>query len=303
MTTNQGTEVLGVIEKPSHIENPDATYKCRGMVWTSFNDSPPEWEPEKMRYLCYGTEVCPTSGKKHYQGYVYWLNPRGYRATCKKWKCWVRPSKGTPAQARAYCIKDGTYVEFGTLPQQGKRSDLDDLAQKILRGEKSVEDVLVEEPMTYHMYGRTLNALEDVAMRKKYRTEMTTCKWYVGPTGVGKSHAAFQGYSPETHYKVTLKDKGWWDGYRQQETVIINDFRGSIDYDELLNIIDKWPHSVPRRGREPMPFTSKNVIITSPMTPEEVYCRRHYKDDIAQLLRRIEVITLSAEEPRSANIN
>lgn len=289
MSKTNGTQVLGVIEAPS------PTYKTRSMVFTQHDmENTPFFDPLYMRYLVYGTEVCPTTGKKHYQGYVYWTHPRRHTAVCKMWKCWTRPANGTPKQASDYCKKDGTYVEKGELPIQGKRSDLDSLAQKILNGEKTAEDVLIEEPMTYHMYGRTINALEDVAMRKKFRTEMTKCTWYVGKTGVGKSHAAFQGYSPDTHYKLTLKDKGWWDGYRQQETVIINDFRGSIDYDELLNILDKWPHSVPRRGREPLPFTSKHVIITSPLTPEEVYCRRHYKDDIEQLMRRVEVVTLGA---------
>ena len=57
-------------------------------------------------------------------------------------------------------------------------------------------------------------------------------------------------------------DNDWQDGYTGQETVIINDFRGGIKYAVLLQLIDKWPAFVSRRGREPAPFLAKHVIIT-----------------------------------------
>lgn len=278
---------------PEHTFVPDTNIKARSMVWTSFNvDNPPEWDPEKMKYLVYGAEVCPTTGKKHLQGYVYWKNERSVRAVCKQWKCWVRKAKGTPKEAAAYCKKDGNVTEFGEMPEQGKRWDLLSVKQMLIDGETTADEVCMKNPEMYHQYGRTIDKMEDICLRRKWRTEMTTCDWIVGPTGVGKSHKAFENFDPDTHYVHRLNDKGWWEGYKQQETVIINDFRGQIPYEELLNIIDKWPHYVPRRGREPMPFTSKKVIITSPLNPEEAYPRRHEKDDIAQLRRRLNVIQM-----------
>jgi len=182
--------------------------------------------------------------------------------------------------------------EFGERPSQGKRTDLADIAKDISNG-KSVIDITLENPELYHQYGRTLNFLEDIALRKKFRTEMTRCTWYYGKTGAGKSHKAFEGYTPETHY-VLPKDNGWWDGYIGQETVIINDFRGHIPYDELLTLIDKWPHNVKRRGREPVPFLSKHIIITSPLSPDECYPNRNTKDSIEQLARRCKIIKLTS---------
>lgn len=40
----------------------------------------------------------------------------------------------------------------------------------------------------YHQYGRTLNAVEDITLRQKYRKWMTEGIWIYGKTGVGKSH-------------------------------------------------------------------------------------------------------------------
>lgn len=268
--------------------------RCRSMVFTNFTGKRIVYEDDRMKYLIQGEEICPKTGKMHYQGYVYFLNPRSVKNICKQWGCWVRPAKGTPKQASDYCKKEQKFEEHGTLPRQGRRTDLETLAQKLMQGETTVDNIMIDEPMTYHQYGRTLEKIEDLAMRKKYRTEMTSCDWLVGPTGVGKSHQAFQNFSPDTHYVYRHNDKGWWEGYKQQEYIIINDFRGQIPYDELLQILDKWPYYVPRRGREPMPFVSKKVIITSPLTPEEAYPRRAEKDCISQLLRRVNIINVES---------
>ena len=77
------------------------------------------------------------------------------------------------------------------------------------------------------------------------------------------------------------------EGYRQQDIVIINEFRGQIPYSELLDLIDKWPKTVKRRNREPVPFTSKHVIITSSLHPKDVYKNLSQTDKMDQLYRRI----------------
>ena len=191
----------------------------------------------------------------------------------------------------AYCKKDGDVFEKGDPPKQGKRSDLNTIKDEIMAG-KSVDSIVLEDPILYHQYGRTLNKIEDLRMRTVYRTEMTEGFWYYGPTGKGKSHIAFNGYTPETHY-VLPDDNGWWDGYVQQPTVIINDFRGSIKYSELLQMVDKWPYAVKRRNREPIPFVSKRVIITSALHPKEVYFNLCERDSMEQLARRFRIIELA----------
>lgn len=293
---NQNTSAQGGNSGPPSHPYADMEKECkvRAMVFTLFNACPITFDENCMRYLVQGTEVCPTTGRHHYQGYIYWKNPRSWRATCKKWKCWVRPAKGTPNECRNYCVKEGNFAEFGKIPEQGERTDLEEKFRQIKTGELTADEVLWENPELYHQYGRTIEKLEDLYLRRQFRTEMTECDWIVGPTGVGKSHTAFKDFDPETHYVYRHNDKSWWEGYKQQEYVIINDFRGQIPYDELLQMLDKWAYYVPRRGREPMPFTSKKVIITSPLRPEEAYNKRNEKDSIEQLLRRVNIVDMSA---------
>lgn len=263
------------------------------MCFTWFHEEPIKYDPTYMRYLCYGIEICPTTGKKHLQGYVYWNNPRSERACCKLYKCWMRCCIGSDDDNTIYTTKDGQVFEFGTKPHQGERNDLLTLVHEIKNGTE-VDEIALERPMLYHQYGRTLNRIEDILLRQKWRTEMTTCDWLWGETGCGKSHSALSTYDPKTHY-LYRNDNGWWEGYKQQPVVVINEFRGEIKYKELLELIDKWPYFVKRRNREPIPFTSKHIIITSSLPPQEVYHNIHAKDHINQLLRRINVKYIGTE--------
>ena len=196
------------------------------------------------------------------------------------------------AHNEAYCSKENRYHHFGTKPQQGKRYDLEMVRDEISSGSKTVEEICVSHPMLYHQYGRTLEKLEEINLRKKFRTWMTTCDWVYGKTGTGKSHYAFENYHPDTHFVYNPQDNGFWNGYSGQETVIINEFRGQIPYGELLDLIDKWPKTVKVKGKSPIPFLAKHIIITTPMKPSEVYSNLSFNDDLSQLLRRINLIQL-----------
>lgn len=283
----------GVIEGPPSsgrdVGDIPSTEKGRRFVFTYYPDGDEKyWFPEDMSYCYYGDETCPTTGKRHYQGWFITHNPRSERALCKKFSTWIRIMRGTYKHNWTYCGKDGKINEFGTKPNQGKRTDLDEIKTKILDRETTVDKITVENPLTYHQYGRTLEKLEDIALQKTWRKEMTKGLWIFGKTGTGKSEAAFDGYHPDKHYLWT-DDKGWWDGYTQQEIVIIDEFRGQIPFNVLLRLCDKWPFSVPRRNRKPIPFTSKLIIITSSMKPEDVYHNLNERDSLDQLHRRFEI--------------
>lgn len=265
-------------------------------------------------YIVFGYEVGEECGTPHLQGYVEFeksIRREKISDFFPRMSLFYR--LGTSLRASNYCKKgkqekdewekhheegpnwglEAVFHEKGTISvsEQGKRTDLLAIRDEIVNG-RTVKDIAMEKPMVYHQYGRTLNFIEDIVLQRNSRTEMTQCKWYWGPTDVGKSHTAFENFSDETHY-LWPNDGRWWDSYVQQETVIFNDFRGEIDYQTMLCLIDKWPYQVSRRGRSPMPFTSKFIIITSSLPPDRVYRRRLQEDAIEQLLRRIEVIHLA----------
>lgn len=159
-----------------------------------------------------------------------------------------------------------------------------------MSGEIKLDEFAIENPEFYHMYGRTLTKVETLALRKQWRTEMTKGIWYWGSTGVGKSHRAFEGYHPDTHYVKDLNTM-WWDGYKGQEIVILNEFRGQFRFSFLLELIDKWPLNVPIRNKESIPFLAKKVVITCNTRPEDLFSNT-VGDRMDQLLRRCDVVEL-----------
>lgn len=271
----------------------------RNCCFTGFKESEYEFDESKMKYLIIGKETCPSTNRKHWQGYVEFKNPytlNSIKKLFKDDKIHVEARKGSARQASDYCKKEGNFKEYGSISKQGERTDLDRLKDEILTEGLKVDDIVIDNPTMYHQYGRTLHKIEDLKMRKIFRTEQTKGIWYWGETGVGKSHKAFEGYTPDTHYVWQYEQSGWQDGYCQQETVIMNEFRGQVKYSELLELLDKWPYSVKRRHREPMPFTSKLIIITSSMHPKDIYTNIDAKDSLKQLYRRCEIVEITKPE-------
>lgn len=299
---NIGTSVQFLYDNDLCEEMPDA-FRTRAYVFTSFQEKPPNFNGD-MKYLLYAPELCPTTGRKHFQGYVYWHSAKTISASSKALgKITVKVAKGDIDKQLSYIRGpyeknektkpyNPEWKEFGKRPEQGERIDLQQIKNEIING-KSVDEITMENPLIYHQYGRTLNKIQNIALRKKYRKWMTEGFWYIGKTGIGKSHIAFEGYDPSTHYIFNLNDNGFWNGYTGQEIVIIQELRGQIPFGELLDIIDKWPKTVKIKGEEPVPLLAKKVIITSPKHPKEVYLNVCDDDDrIEQLLRRIKIIEL-----------
>lgn len=273
-------------------------------------------------YLIIGNETCPTTGKKHFQGYMEFKSVKEFIVLQTHFKgMFHEKRKGTQEQAINYCKKgeqshkewkkqqhlgpnfgkNADFEEFGEpkKTEQGKRKDLIALCDSIKDGEKA-DDIFYKNPMALHQYGRTLSKIEDLRMRKIFRKEPTLGYWLWGETGLGKSEIFLKDFHPDTHYVWEYNPAGsndWQDAYTQQKNILIDDFRGQIPYNVLLRMIDKWPNfSCKRRAREPLPFTSKIVIITSPLPPQDLFVNLHLKDSLKQLERRCKIIRVVSGE-------
>lgn len=88
-----------------------------------------------------------------------------------------------------------------------------------------------------------------------------------GPTGVGKTRWAWDMF-PAAY---SAPQKGWFDGYSGEETVIIDEMYGSrYSWSFLLQLLDRYRMLVPFKGGFHQ-FTSKRIVMTSNVHPEEWY--------------------------------
>ena len=289
-------------------------------TWNNYSEEGVQRLEEFLEDVCtygvYGKEV-GEQGTPHLQ--VYFELPKQMSWTAinkklgnKKGGEWMDMAsrRGTPKEAAGYCMKgdnekpEGGYAvffdepsetwdgkQYGEISNQGERTDVKRKIEEVQNGETTVDDIVLNDPSFYHQYGRTLREAEAILLRKKFRTEMTEGIWLTGETGAGKSHAVFQNFDPEKMYVKNLNED-WWDGYKGQEIVILNEFRGQIRFSELLDLADKWPKSVKWRNREPVPFLAKKVIITCVKEPKSVYKNLEEDETWAQFERRFKVITV-----------
>lgn len=119
--------------------------RTRNFMITCYKKEP-IFNAEKMQYMVYQQEKCPSTKKLHWQGYVEFINK--YSMKCVKTifddnTIHVEVRKGNQKQAIDYCTKSETKVEeakvYGKPKMQGGRSDLDAICDAIESGMTSKE--------------------------------------------------------------------------------------------------------------------------------------------------------------------
>ena len=90
--------------------------------------------------------------------------------------------------------------------------------------------------------------------------------------------------------------KNWWDGYEQQETVVLDDFQGGLLFGFLLHLLDRYPLLVQVKGGTRV-FNSKTIIITSNFAPDQWYTDPRLAQNFPALERRLDTIYEFTDAP------
>lgn len=235
----------------------------------------------EVSYMILGEEV-GAEGTPHIQGGVTFKRSYSRVALAKLLPChW---EKALAADFMNYCMKDGNYT-IRDNRVQGKRNDLKEACSLLQReGLSSLKRKMPEIALKYPSGCRFLD-LPEIAPR----TLEPEVVWLWGTTGVGKTMRPIKLFGRENCY---FKDgTKWWDNYRGQKCIVIDDFRGTIPYHELLKILDGYPY----QGQVKNGYININspfIYITSCSRPTKVYTadKINAEDSIKQLLRRCNYI-------------
>lgn len=290
-------------------EIPDAKARKRAWRFTIFDSDLLEqgaalFKEIPCAYCVVGDEICPSTKKRHFQGYIRFKDAKTAWAVDKlfdgkAWWGWAT-AKNCDESNTKYCSKDGKLVyRAGDMPQQGMRTDLHAVREMIAEGKSMGE--MIDDPRSSGAALRTAAIV--LAYKEKKRTWEPHVTWIWGPAGSGKSTYAKRALPGA--YLIENKGRAegtkWWQGYDAHEDVIIDDFRGNFcPFTELLGILGPSAFVVENKGGSRQ-LLAKRIIVTSALPPEGCYdATRLGTEKMDQLLRRINIV---AELPRLPNVS
>jgi len=227
----------------------------------------------------------------HDTGYLHWqllvISKRKLRLAGIKLlfgqECHAEPTRSNAAED--YVWKEDTRVtntqfELGTKPFQ--RNNPTDW-EKIRNCAKTGQLADVPGDIFIRYYGNLKRIAADYCEPLAMERNVTV---FWGPTGVGKSRRAWD-LAGINAYPKDPRTK-FWDGYRNQECVVMDEFRGDIDIAHLLRWFDRYPCIVEVKGSSVV-LQAKTFYITSNLCPENWFPNLDIETKQA-LLRRLTVI-------------
>jgi len=220
----------------------------------------------KLQFLAYGQEVCPKTGKDHFQCF-------GYAKDAQRWSWWQKLLKphhfeqciGTLDQNQTYCSKEGKYQEFGTKPMgNGHKRSLAETCEAIAEGVKqgqAIDEIIAPLPEAYPVYAQYksgMHALHSLLVTNKLRNvdrDYAPEVIYVwGPPGSGKDRYVrdheFNTYGREVYDCPAADGYKWKDGYSGQDAVLYANVTPADikNPSQLLKEIDRYFIQVPIKG-------------------------------------------------------
>lgn len=194
----------------------------------------------------------------------------------------LEPRAGTVDEAVEYVTKEqtrnGDIIRYGEIDrrqsedsQQGHRSDLDRLRERVLAGQTITQILLSEDgPHAANCMGwlkEVYAAYEDSVYRTKLRDVTTTYLW--GATGVGKTSHVLDVEGIGNVFIVDDYDHPF-DRYDGQPVMLLDEFSGQLKLEYMLRLLDRYPLQLKARYRNPWARFEK-VWITSNVSADDLY--------------------------------
>lgn len=260
----------------------------RNWLITSFNPCETKQRAEELwlshdlqRYVGQ-YEVCPETGRLHYQGYVVLNSSQRFTAVKKLFgddTLHVEKRKGTEKQAYDYCTKeetrcDGPWENGNFELTQGRRTDLDEVKRMLDDGATDLEVAETHfQPWVRHHAAFSLYRTLRMGSPRDGSQSMVV-KYLYGVPGSGKTRSVYEEFTASEVYPVSRPTNGslYYDGYAGQRCILYDDFLGWAPLSHMLAVMDRYPCQLKVHGGM-APFSSRTttIIITSNKPWEELY--------------------------------
>lgn len=223
-------------------------------------------EPDSFpdcKYVIFGREICPETGRYHLQGYVEFANAvtiASAQARLDMQGAHLEARRGTQEEAIEYCKKSGVWIEFGERARQGSRSDLSAIRALIDDGKPMAE--IAESNFSQWCFHRKAFA-EYRELKEPKRNWVTEVVYLYGPPGSGKTRRAMEDGA------VPVEVHGdFFQGYNGEDIVLFDDVDHNTfrNRETLLRILDRYAMSINVKGSS-RNWKPRKIYITSNFDP------------------------------------
>lgn len=269
----------------------------------------------EIKEYFWGVEKCPSTQTQHAHGGIRFATKMRFNVLKQvledsNLRAWLSPMNGTWKQAQDYAWKErlpdyptqdyfnprfvhGTKKTSGDSQNRKQQSFSEELCELILEGR--TEEAL--EQMSATQAVRLAPKIKDALSLTPSRCYMPLVVWLYGPTGTGKSLlGAWLGRNKDiqTHWQGLEENLKFWNGYTQQEAVVLDEAReSSLPFQTFLRIANHAPYQVEVKNSSAN-LTSPLIIVTSPSPPwsfwKETIDEDGHPMDINQIMRRIGLV-------------
>ncbi len=255
---------------------------------------------KQIGYCIVQQERCPTTGKLHLQGYMELTRSYDNRTLFKKLgvKMHIETRKGTQKDAIEYCSKNETRTispESIGIPKESKQGQRFNPIIDQIRKNDTLFNIADTNPEQYIRYHRGIKELRSIYLNRIERKEPPIVTVLIGKPGIGKTRHIYQVHPYNDIYRLSTSNSSnlWFDGYDpiQHKVLLIDDFKGWISYQKMLQLIDRYTLQVEYKGGM-IPLLVSHIYITTNFEIEDWYPS---KNDITALTRRINIIKRLAE--------
>lgn len=221
----------------------------------------------------------------------------------------IELTRGTREQVIAYLNKSGKHEEkshttvvqminHGIIEanQQGKRTDLETI-QELLEAGLTPEEVM-RQNLSYRRFSKMIKEhYYQMRVENAPLVKDMTVYWHLGGSGTGKSFTQIllkQEHGKDNVYVLSDYGTGGLDNYTGEPILFMDEFKGDIDYQTFLKLVDVYPNQVHARYSNIYALWD-TVHISSIFTPNQIYTmlvpnEKCKHDPIDQLYRRIHTI-------------
>ena len=259
-------------------------------------------EENQIEYVKFNCEICPKTGRFHFQGYVR-LHQKHKRRRSGVQRLLGFPTCHVEIAAHPDCLDkycgkvetrvDGPYtIGIMKTQGQGKRTDLTD-AMSLLIASRSLNKLAITYPTTFVKYPhgfRDFLKVTEVQDTLRPMPKLTIC---FGPTGTGKSKYAFDEAAKlpgQTYWWTRPQNSGCYAlGYLGQEKIVLDEYYSWLPLDLLLRLVDRYPLWLNTQGSSVL-CRAEHIWITTNVDPRTFYLKVREKNPkaLAPLWNRVQ---------------